>query len=206
MFVLGVSDTGTGMSMRCASTPSNLLHHQGCRPRHRAWPQPVLRLCAAIRRHPGDRFHRGRWHRRSGFFCRRWPPRKSRPKWAINRTVLLVDDESRSARWWAKCCAASAIRCWRRKTRLTPCNSCRPMPDRLSLHRHYHANGINGLELLEEARSIRPGLPALLASRLPRDVLRNIAQLQDDVMFLAKTYTIGKPAAHIKPPSGRPVQ
>lgn len=66
-------------------------------------------------------------------------------------------------------------------------------------------NGINGLELLEEARSIRPGLPALLASGYPRDVLRNIAQLQDDVMFLQKPYTIDKLQAHIRaaerPPS-----
>jgi CheY-like chemotaxis protein len=59
-------------------------------------------------------------------------------------------------------------------------------------------NGINGLELLAEARSIRPGLPALLASGYPRDVLRNIAQLQDDVLFLQKPYTIAKLQAHIK--------
>jgi DNA-binding NtrC family response regulator len=59
-------------------------------------------------------------------------------------------------------------------------------------------NGINGLELLEEARSIRPGLPALLASGYSRQVLRNIAQLQDDVMFMQKPYTIDKVQAHIK--------
>jgi PAS domain S-box-containing protein len=59
-------------------------------------------------------------------------------------------------------------------------------------------NGINGLELLEEARSIRPGLPALVASGYSREVLRNIAQLQDDVMFLQKPYTIDKLQAHIK--------
>lgn len=67
-------------------------------------------------------------------------------------------------------------------------------------------NGINGLELLEEARSIRPGLPALLASGYPRDVLRNIAQLQDDVMFLQKPYTIAKLQAHIKAAERPPVQ
>ncbi len=59
-------------------------------------------------------------------------------------------------------------------------------------------NGINGLELLEEARSIRPGLPALLASGYSREVLRNIAQLQDDVMFLQKPYTLDKLQAHIE--------
>ncbi len=59
-------------------------------------------------------------------------------------------------------------------------------------------NGINGLELLEVARSIRPGLPALLASGYPRDVLRNIAQLQDDVMLLQKPYTIDKLSGHIR--------
>jgi PAS domain S-box-containing protein len=59
-------------------------------------------------------------------------------------------------------------------------------------------NGINGLELVEEARSIRPGLPALLASGYPRDVLRSIAHLQDDVMFMQKPYTIDKLLAHIK--------
>jgi DNA-binding NtrC family response regulator len=59
-------------------------------------------------------------------------------------------------------------------------------------------NGINGVELAKEARSIRPGLPALLASGYPRDVLRNIAQLQDDVMFMQKPYTIDKLQAHIK--------
>jgi two-component SAPR family response regulator len=64
-------------------------------------------------------------------------------------------------------------------------------------------NGINGLELLEEARSIRPGLPALLASGYPREVLRNIAELQDDMMFLQKPYTIDKLQTHIK--ASRPV-
>jgi nitrogen-specific signal transduction histidine kinase/CheY-like chemotaxis protein len=59
-------------------------------------------------------------------------------------------------------------------------------------------NGMNGLELVEEARSLRPGLPALLASGYPRDVLRNIAQLKDDVLFLQKPYTIDKLAAQIK--------
>ena len=59
-------------------------------------------------------------------------------------------------------------------------------------------NGINGLELVEEARNIRPGLPALLASGYPRDVLRSIAQLKDDVMFLQKPYTIDRLAAQIK--------
>jgi PAS domain S-box-containing protein len=64
-------------------------------------------------------------------------------------------------------------------------------------------NGINGLELLAEARSIRPGLPALLASGYPRDVLRNIAQLQDDVMFMQKPYTIEKLQAHIQAAADR---
>jgi PAS domain S-box-containing protein len=59
-------------------------------------------------------------------------------------------------------------------------------------------NGINGLELVEEARSIRPGLPALLASGYPRDVLRGIAELKDDVLFLQKPYTLDKLAAQIK--------
>lgn len=58
--------------------------------------------------------------------------------------------------------------------------------------------GMNGLQLVEEARSIRPGLPALLASGYPRDVLRSIAELKDDVMFLQKPYTIEKLAAQIK--------
>jgi len=59
-------------------------------------------------------------------------------------------------------------------------------------------NGINGLELVEEARSIRPGLAALLASGYPRDVLRSLAQLKDDVMFLQKPYTLDRLAAQIK--------
>ncbi len=58
-------------------------------------------------------------------------------------------------------------------------------------------NGINGLELVEDARSIRPGLPALLASGYPRDVLRGIAELQGDVMFLQKPYTLDRLAAKI---------
>ncbi len=59
-------------------------------------------------------------------------------------------------------------------------------------------NGINGLELLQAARSIRPGLPALLASGYSRDVLRHIAQLQDDVNFMQKPYTIDKLQALLK--------
>jgi PAS domain S-box-containing protein len=58
-------------------------------------------------------------------------------------------------------------------------------------------NGINGLELIDEARALRPGLPTLLASGYPREVLRKIADLGDDITFLQKPYTMENLSAHI---------
>lgn len=50
-------------------------------------------------------------------------------------------------------------------------------------------NGMDGLQLIAAARDIRPGLRALLASGYPRDVLRDLARLPDDVAYLAKPYS-----------------
>jgi nitrogen fixation/metabolism regulation signal transduction histidine kinase len=50
-------------------------------------------------------------------------------------------------------------------------------------------NGMDGLQLIAAARDIRPGLRALLASGYPRDVLRDLARLPDDVTYLAKPYS-----------------
>jgi CheY-like chemotaxis protein len=50
-------------------------------------------------------------------------------------------------------------------------------------------NGMDGLRLVAAARDIRPGLQALLASGYPRDVLRDLARLPDDVTYLAKPYS-----------------
>jgi PAS domain S-box-containing protein len=50
--------------------------------------------------------------------------------------------------------------------------------------------GMNGLELVKAARGVRPALPSLLASGYPRDVLRGLARLPDDTVFLPKPYSI----------------
>ncbi len=57
-------------------------------------------------------------------------------------------------------------------------------------------NGMDGLRLIAAARDIRPGLRALLASGYPRDVLRDLARLPDDVVYLAKPYSRSDLAAN----------
>ncbi len=51
-------------------------------------------------------------------------------------------------------------------------------------------NDINGVQLVMKARELRPELLALLASGYPRDTLRDLAGLPDDVEFLPKPYTM----------------
>ena len=58
-------------------------------------------------------------------------------------------------------------------------------------------NDMNGLQLLQAARTARPGLPALLASGYPREVLRNMGDIPEDVSFVAKPYSLSDINAHI---------
>ncbi len=58
-------------------------------------------------------------------------------------------------------------------------------------------NDMNGVQLMAAARAIRPGLPTLLASGYPREALRDLGQIPDDVMFIAKPYSMADLNAHI---------
>ena len=58
-------------------------------------------------------------------------------------------------------------------------------------------NDMNGVQLMEAAREIRPGLPTLLASGYPREHLRDLGQIPEDVMFIAKPYSMADLNAHI---------
>jgi PAS domain S-box-containing protein len=51
-------------------------------------------------------------------------------------------------------------------------------------------NDMSGVDLVNAARALRPGLPALLSSGYPRDALRYMARLPDDITFLPKPYSI----------------
>jgi hypothetical protein len=56
---------------------------------------------------------------------------------------------------------------------------------------------MNGLQLMTAARAARPGLPTLLASGYPRDVLRDLGSIPEDVSFIAKPYSLSDIDAHI---------
>ena len=58
-------------------------------------------------------------------------------------------------------------------------------------------NDMNGVQLMAAARGIRPGLPTLLASGYPQDALRDMGQIPDDVLFIAKPYSMADLTAHI---------
>ena len=58
-------------------------------------------------------------------------------------------------------------------------------------------NDMNGVQLMTAARAIRPGLATLLASGYPRDALRDLGQIPDDVTFLAKPYSMADLNVHI---------
>ncbi len=58
-------------------------------------------------------------------------------------------------------------------------------------------NDMNGLQLMTAARAARPGLPTLLASGYPRDVLRDLGSIPEDVSFIAKPYSLSDIDAHM---------
>jgi PAS domain S-box-containing protein len=58
-------------------------------------------------------------------------------------------------------------------------------------------NDMSGLQLMNAARLARPGLPTLLASGYPRDVLRNLGDIPEDVCFIPKPYTLADISAHV---------
>jgi PAS domain S-box-containing protein len=58
-------------------------------------------------------------------------------------------------------------------------------------------NDMNGLQLMTAARAARPGLPTLLASGYPREVLRDLGNIPEDVSFIAKPYSLADLNAHI---------
>ena len=58
-------------------------------------------------------------------------------------------------------------------------------------------NDMNGVQLMAAARALRPGLPTLLASGYPREALRDMGQIPDDVLFIAKPYSMADLNAHI---------
>jgi PAS domain S-box-containing protein len=58
-------------------------------------------------------------------------------------------------------------------------------------------NDMNGVQLMTAARAARPGLPTLLASGYPREVLRDLGQIPEDVSFIAKPYSLTDLNAHL---------
>jgi PAS domain S-box-containing protein len=58
-------------------------------------------------------------------------------------------------------------------------------------------NDMNGVQLMTAARAKRPGLPTLLASGYPREALRDLGQIPEDVMFIAKPYSLSDLNAHL---------
>jgi PAS domain S-box-containing protein len=58
-------------------------------------------------------------------------------------------------------------------------------------------NDMTGVELMNAARVVRPGLPTLLASGYPREALRDLGKIPDDVMFIAKPYALSDLNAHL---------
>jgi CheY-like chemotaxis protein len=58
-------------------------------------------------------------------------------------------------------------------------------------------NDMNGVQLMTAARAARPGLPTLLASGYPKEVLRDLGSIPDDVSFIAKPYSLSDINAHI---------
>jgi PAS domain S-box-containing protein len=58
-------------------------------------------------------------------------------------------------------------------------------------------NDMNGVQLMLAARAVRPGLPTLLASGYPREALTNIGKIPEDVMFITKPYSLVDLNAHI---------
>jgi PAS domain S-box-containing protein len=58
-------------------------------------------------------------------------------------------------------------------------------------------NHMNGLELMNAARLARPGLPTLLASGYPREVLRDLGDIPEDVCFIPKPYSLADISAHV---------
>jgi CheY-like chemotaxis protein len=58
-------------------------------------------------------------------------------------------------------------------------------------------NDMTGVELMAAARVVRPGLPTLLASGYPRESLRNLGKIPDDVLFITKPYSLSDLNAHL---------
>ena len=58
-------------------------------------------------------------------------------------------------------------------------------------------NDMNGVELMIAARAARPGLTTLLASGYPKEILRSLGHVPEDVMFIAKPYSLLDLDAHI---------
>jgi PAS domain S-box-containing protein len=58
-------------------------------------------------------------------------------------------------------------------------------------------NNMNGVQLMTAARIVRPGLPTLLASGYPQEALRDLGQIPEDVMFINKPYSMSDLNAHI---------
>jgi PAS domain S-box-containing protein len=58
-------------------------------------------------------------------------------------------------------------------------------------------NDMNGVELMNAARAARPGLPTLLASGHPREALRDLGNIPEDVLFIRKPYSLADLNAYI---------
>jgi len=51
-------------------------------------------------------------------------------------------------------------------------------------------NGMTGLQLMTAARAVRPGLPAMIASSYPRELVSTLGEIPRDVAFIAKPYLL----------------
>ena len=197
---IDVTDTGTGMSAGGGRARlRSVLHHQADRAGHRARAVDDLRLCPAIERPCHDRQQAGAGHLGQALSAaasqatsrpsRPRPPRPpntpqpARPCWW-----------SRTSRW----CARSSWRCWasratgrsRPSTGRRACKSCAATQRIDLLVTDVGLPGMNGRQLADQAREMRPGLKILFITGYAESVAMADGFLQPGMEMITKPFDL----------------
>ena len=205
---IDVTDTGTGMSAggRGARLRS-VLHHQADRARHRAWAVDDLRLCAAIERPRHDRQQdRGRAPRSSSI-CRAitatsppsmQPPPERPQHAATGETVLVVEDEpvvrgvilemldEQGYRTLEAVDGPAGLRILRTDARIDLLVTDVGLP------------GMNGRQLADQAREMRPGLKVLFITGYAESVAIADGFLQPGMEMITKPFDLGNLSRRVR--------
>jgi DNA-binding NtrC family response regulator len=123
--------------------------------------------------------------------ARSGPGRPGGPEGFLGRTVLLVDDDTSVLEMVGETMTAMG------HTVITASDGCEAL--RLLLENRsinclftdvVMPNDMSGVQLMAAARAVRPGLPTLLASSYPREVVYGMGAIPSDIHFITKPYLL----------------